>query len=368
MLMKRGVIIKKKIHHPFIYFFFEPNTVIVYKIETQIYLTVYDLRKHDCDIYKINAAIDFEYFHHENYEPAISYSYFINVDLMVEIVEEINLVIQDYLRKNFQKPEGPYHIVCFESTAGSLNVGLPRPKTVIAIPDNLSYGPLGKLDKKEDRKIREEWLYENINDELEEGIYTCKFSNSLRQIEDISESVPIYLWCGNNAAEQIGLRFMLYLLRKKKNTIYLLGDQIEEKKADISFTSQMDSKQIKSLFERNKESRQLSLEERSYYSEEWLKLIERMEVLRIWNDGEILGVPESFFDSLILEILEGLHAKQTEKDFIPVGEVIREMLISSEANINLFFLEYRIRQLIYNGSLYIKGIPKSIDRYKVKLH
>ncbi|WP_419719862.1 DUF3658 domain-containing protein [Lysinibacillus fusiformis] len=34
---------------------------------------------------------------------------------------------------------------------------------------------------------------------------------------------------------------------------------------------------------------------------------------------------------------------------------------------NIFYLEYRIRYLIYNGTLALKGIPKSMRDYCVKI-
>ncbi len=34
---------------------------------------------------------------------------------------------------------------------------------------------------------------------------------------------------------------------------------------------------------------------------------------------------------------------------------------------NIFFLEYRIRYLVYSGGFELKGIPKSMHHYSVKL-
>ncbi|MCM3356829.1 DUF1835 domain-containing protein [Psychrobacillus sp. MER TA 171] len=214
-------------------------------------------------MYEINTPSEFEEFHHENYRPLRSRTWFIKQEIMSDMVEKINSFIQVSLQLH-QRSKGPIHLVSSESAAGSLKVGLPKPHTVIAIPDNFTFGPLGKLDKETEQKIREEWLFDYINDEQEEGNYASKFSNMLRQIDDIVDSIPIYLWYGNNVAEQIGIRFMVYLLREKKNTIYL----ITEYKTAISYTSQLHSEQIKKIFEQNKDVFPLSSNERSTYIEE----------------------------------------------------------------------------------------------------
>ncbi|MEK4522491.1 DUF1835 domain-containing protein [Psychrobacillus sp. FSL W7-1493] len=311
-------------------------------------------------MYEINTPNEFEEFHHENYRPLRSRTWFIKQEIVTDIVEKINSFIQDSLQLH-QRSKGPIHLVSSESAAGSLKVGLPKPHTVIAIPDNLTFGPLGKLDKKTEQKIREEWLFNHINDEQQEGDYASKFSNMLRQIDDIVDSIPIYLWCGNNVAEQIGIRFMVYLLREKKNAIYL----ITEDKTAISYTAHLHSEQIKKIFEQNKDVFPLSSNERSTYIEEWFKLVDSKEVLRIWNGREIIGVSKNYYDFLIQATAETLHNSQSEKEFLPVGEIIAEIL--NKEIIDPFFLEYRIRHLTYDGTFHIKGIPKSMHSYKIKL-
>ena len=311
-------------------------------------------------MYEINTPSEFEEFHHENYRPLRSRTWFIKQEIMSDMVEKINSFIQESLQLH-QRSKGPIHLVSSESAAGSLKVGLPKPHTVIAIPDNFTFGPLGKLDKKTEQKIREEWLFDHINDEQEEGDYASKFSNMLRQIDDIADSIPIYLWCGNNVAEQIGIRFMVYLLGEKKNAIYL----ITEDKIAISYTSHLHSEQIKKIFEQNKDVLPLSSNERSTYIEEWFKLVDSKEVLRKWNGREIIGVTENYYDSLIQATAEMLHNSQSEKEFLPVGEVIAEIL--NKEIIDPFFLEYRVRHLTYDGTFQIKGIPKSMHSYKIKL-
>ncbi len=54
-------------------------------------------------------------------------------------------------------------------------------------------------------------------------------------------------------------------------------------------------------------------------------------------------------------------------DFIQTGTFLLELLARMEEPPNIFYLEYRIRYLIYNGTLALKGIPKSMRDYCVKI-
>ena len=101
--------------------------------------------------------------------------------------------------------------------------------------------------------------------------------------------------------------------------------------------------------------------------EEWNSLAQTKEVLRLWMKDGIRDVKENHFDPLIINTIEMLHCKQEKKDFIKAGMVIGEVLSGTNELIDAFFLEYRIRHLIYSGLLELKGIPKSMRHYSVKL-
>lgn len=89
--------------------------------------------------------------------------------------------------------------------------------------------------------------------------------------------------------------------------------------------------------------------------------------LLILKNGRVTSVPEDYFDVLILKTIDQLHKEQQNKDFIKTGKVIGETLQGMEEMVGDSFLEYRIRHLIYRGVLDLKGIPRSMRHYSVKL-
>lgn len=366
--------IRTKAQYPFLYFFVEPNIVFVLKLESDHYATFTTIS--ECGewlTYELNDGEEFDSFHHDKHAPLEGRGYFLAQDHVNIVVEEINNQIQlrrRQLRKRGKDSISPIHLVCTESAAGSLKVGLPRPKEVIGFPDFFSIGPLWKLHEKMGQANRNEWLYENINLMQDEYDYINKFTNALREIEDLSDKPPIYLWVGNNADEQIGLRFFLYLLRNKPNEIFVINStkqSLSDETNPVFSTGQLNPEQSKEIFAKSQSLGPLTAAERVQMEREWEALEGTKEVLRIWENEKIVGVSDDYFDPLLMSVIDRLHAKQETKDFIRAGEVIGEILEQSNLFVNIFYLEYRLRALIYGGALELKGIPKSMRHYWVKM-
>src|SRR5690606_15042259 len=158
-----------------------------------------------------------------------------------------------------------------------------------------------------------------------------------------------YIWYGNNADEQTGLHFYLYLLQEKPNEIYLMNTTdlyerygaVEEGQV-IFHTSQMDSDDLRGIYDNHKERKPLSDEKRLQFYREWESLAKTKDVLRLWAADEIKSVAEHYYDWLILEAIENLHKGQETKKFIQTASVIGDILVEMDAYIDYYFLEYRI--------------------------
>ena len=356
------ILLKSKVDYPYINLHVEPNIVLVFQMEKQQYITVSDLiGGNKLQVFEIEND-HFQTFNFRERQSVEGKGFFIQQEELVKLAEEINKHIQKIHMRNQLRP---VHIVTSESAAGSLRVSLPRPKTVIGFPDSFSVGPLWKLDEKDGQNNRKEWLFEHINYELEEYEYENKFANTIREIEDIPKNVPIFVWYGDNPDEQTALRFFLYLLRDRTNEIFIINSTVETE--TLFHTGQLDTNKLTQIFEVNKENKPLSIDERNLLSKEWKKLSQTKESLRIWSEEEIKGVPDCYYDQLIIETIQKLHHEQGTKDYIKAADVVVEVFTQMNSYIDFYFIEYRIRHLIYSGSLELKGIPKSIRHYKIKL-
>lgn len=268
------------------------------------------------------------------------------------------------------------HIVCGESAAGSLRVGLGNENKVIGFPDFFAEGPIWQLHRNSGRRHRYEWLKDHLNivmDYMEEE-YEPRLLKALEEINAISDELPIVLWTAENAAEQTGMRYIVYLLKEKRNDVFLINStkayqelfNTDEYKYFCLHTGEVIPEKLKAMDDK-KRLYPLTVEERKRYVEEWLLLSETKEVLRIWEKGQINSVSENYFDPFIIETAQQLHAEQGQHDFMLSARIIGEVLGHLDQCKGDAFLEYRLRMLIYSGVFEIKGIPKGMPYYSVKL-
>ncbi|MFB9324302.1 DUF1835 domain-containing protein, partial [Cryptosporangium minutisporangium] len=133
-------------------------------------------------------------------------------------------------RKEYEKQTvRKVHITFDESSGGALRFALRNNlkadgEKVIAFPDKFSRGPVWKLHTKEGLNYRKDWLYYHINlDDKYFDEYEEKFNKIREQIEAIPTHIPITIWFGDNAHEQTGLLFALYLLQQAPNPTFLIN-------------------------------------------------------------------------------------------------------------------------------------------------
>ncbi len=349
---KEAVRMETSMHYPFIYFLYDTNQVLVYKIQALEYITITDvMRKGEWQGFELQPSESFTAFHHEQSTPQQGWSFFVAQEQLHYFVEIINDYIQQVMTTTSAQM---VHIVCSESAAGSLRVALAPPKYVIGFPEDLSIGPLWKLDEKRGQAFRDEWLRENINDGMDDFVNLNKLMNTIREIQDIPSNLPIYIWYGHNAEEQCGLRFLLYLLRDKTNEVVLI-DTGEQDAINRHWNIELYAK------------KKLSAKERLIFQQQWESLAQTKDVCRLWLHQQIQAVPEHDYDKLIVSTLRQLHEEQGDTDFIHTGTFISALLTRMDAPPNIFFLEYRIRYLVYSGVFGLKGIPKSMHHYSVRI-
>lgn len=288
-------------------------------------------------------------------------------DLFFEVVQNRNHVEREY---------STVHIVCGESPAGSLRVGLGRENKIIGFPDFFAVGPIWKLHQEVGRKHRHEWLKDHLNysDDYFEEEYENRFSKTLAEIDRLNGEVPIVIWTAENSNEQTGLRYLLYLLKGKKNEVFVINTSLafQELFNTLEFgcldihTGEVNGEQLNKIYQ-EKISAPLTDEDRTRFEREWIALSESKGLVRIWENNKINTVNEDYFDDFIVNTARNLHAMQTEKcDFMKSAKLIGEVY-GQNNQLGDAFIEYRVRSLIYKGVFEIKGIPKAMRYYSVKL-
>ena len=115
------------------------------------------------------------------------------------------------------------HILFGASVSGSFKFALremrlDKKEMAISIWDIFSIGPIRQLHENNGMRSRFEWIKEKISSEYDDDYidYTRKFERSLKQLNSIPEGEHVTIWTSDNAHEQIGLQFVVYLLNGKE--------------------------------------------------------------------------------------------------------------------------------------------------------
>ena len=186
--------------------------------------------------------------------------------------------------------------------------------------------------------------------------YQGQFSKRISTISAIRHDIPIIIWAGDNAHEQTALRFVLYLLREKANDVAVINAtadykklfRIPDKECYPLHTGEIIPEKLAMIYQKNRAAQPLSQEERKKYEEEWEELAAAQEVLRIWEE-------------------EGIHNSSDDAGFMKSARLIGQVIGCLNQYICDDYVEYRVRHLVMNGVFDIKGIPKAMRFYSVKL-
>ncbi|MGW6299547.1 DUF1835 domain-containing protein [Peribacillus butanolivorans] len=274
------------------------------------------------------------------------------------------------------------HIVFGQSTLGSLKLslrelGIENEEKVLCFSDIFSVGPIWKLHDEVGLKQRLDWFRTRFisEDDYFKVDYEKDFIKTKGIVCNAPEETPIFLWAGDNSHEQTGVRYVLYLLKKKRNNIILINTtkayHEQFNSSDIVYspinTGGISPEKLRSIYEKNKAKTPISTEDRKKLYLEWELLAEAQDVLRIWENGEVHCVDEDFYDQFIIKKAQKLHIHQKYRDFMKSARLVGEVIGHLEQYLGDEFIEYRVRHLINTGTFEIEGVPKAMRFYSIKL-
>ncbi|CAH0271863.1 hypothetical protein SRABI96_03715 [Peribacillus sp. Bi96] len=274
------------------------------------------------------------------------------------------------------------HIVFGQSTSGSLKIslrelGIENEEKVLCFSDIFSVGPIWKLHGEVGVKQRIDWFRTRFLSE--EDYYEKDYGKDFIKTKDIICHVPeettIFLWAGDSSHEQTGVRYVLYLLNNKRNNIILINTtkayheqfKVSNRVYSPLSTGEIPPEKLKSIYEKNKTNNPISIEDRRKFYQEWELIADAQDVLRIWDNGEVHGVDEDFYDLFIINKARKLHNQQKNRDFMKSTRLVGEVIGHLEQYLGDEFIQYRVRHLINNGTFDIEGVPTTMRFYSIKL-
>ncbi|CAM3948480.1 hypothetical protein BAQ48_19740 [Bacillus luti] len=272
------------------------------------------------------------------------------------------------------KESSHIHITFDDSTAGCLKHMLGQEERleemVVTFSEFFSIGPIYKIHMNEGQLARQKWLVNNLTayDNYFEDEYLRRFMETLEDLHSIPNETPITIWKADNAHEHVGLCFVIAQLKDKKNIRIINTSEasriILKQDYAIRGTGELSPESLSAVLRNCVDSPYLTIESRVNFENEWDRLSNSTEFLRVWKESDVHSVQEDFFDQFIIECAKSVGA---DREFLKAPRVIGEALGLVEQLVGDTFLEYRLKQLIKQEVFEFVGSLEEMRFYSVKL-
>ncbi|MEH7524056.1 DUF1835 domain-containing protein [Bacillus sp. JJ1503] len=273
-------------------------------------------------------------------------------------------------------------IVFGDSPAGSLkfafrNTPYAKTEEIIVLPHILSVGPIELLHTKKGIENRFQWFKEHYRDDfndLEE--YKQGLLKAIEKIKGITPYQQIIIWTCENAAEQIGLRIVLYLLQNKVNEVFELNTfkafhelytypMLEEEQYPRT-SGELAPEKLLQFYEQF-ELRPMNCAKRHALLDEGRNLLLSESLLRTWENEELWHSDVERDDDSIIQCAKKLHKEQGKHDYMKAARLIGEVIGHMQQYTGDQWIEYRLRDLIAKEIFAYRGDLSAMRLYEVKL-
>ncbi|TDQ41986.1 NUDIX domain-containing protein [Aureibacillus halotolerans] len=238
------------------------------------------------------------------------------------------------------------HIAFSSSEAGTVRVrssqftGGRAEHVVISIPDEpLEFGPLTELYTSEGQKQRGRWCktwLENDQYPFYAFGHPSAWRSFFESLALITAKQTVIFWLNGSSHSQTGF---LCVQATLADDIPAATVKLHEKLSEEDFNHR----------------HVLGSKERAKLQEQWSTMLASESTLRAMVHGELLPVPDTYYDDLLLQyIKEAPH----DGEWVRMGDLLGEIYSSPNNPILSFaFLYHRIRALAYEAKLTLRGLP-----------
>ena len=252
------------------------------------------------------------------------------------------------------------HIVFNESEVGLMKQVIVEDETiageVVQIKDDYAVGPLAGINTEEGWQARLSWWMSLLENSSYAGTNTVKFDDreTVKQLKEKLAANPeeqIWIWMGQNQHDVTGYYWLMPQLSEYAGRImvlYLNNLPFINEKGQIFYPSWLHEIQPREFLKAKKLSRPITLSEFEVDPDEWKRLCEENDMVRVLEGGKkIASKDETFYDNELLKNLTGDWQKATR--------VLTNTLHRMKIKTGDVFLMWRMKQLIGEGKIEVTG-------------
>lgn len=227
---------------------------------------------------------------------------------------------------------------------------------VLQVKDDFAVGPLLNIDTEEGWQARYNWWMGLLENSHYAGADQLKFDDrqTVREIKEKLDADPaqqVWIWMGQNQHDVTGYYWLMPQLKDfagRVMILYLNNLPFINEKGQIFYPSWLSEIQPREFLKAKKLARPITLSEFEVDPDEWKRLSEENNLVRILEGGKkIAGKEEAFYDPEILKNLTGEWQK--------ANRVLTNTLHRMKIKTGDVFLMWRIKQLVGEGRIDMTG-------------
>jgi len=239
---------------------------------------------------------------------------------------------------------------------------------VLCIRDDFAVGPLAALDTEEGWNERVNWWMDKVGYSHYQENDIQKFDDretiaSLKNMLDENPEEELWIWLGQNQHDVTGYYWMMRQFSEYQGRIFVLylnNLPFINEKGQIFYPSWLSEIRPSEFLKARKLSRAITASEFEVDPDEWKRLAEENDIVRMLEGGKkIVGKGEDFYDAEILKNLTG--------DWQKAWRLLSNTLHRMKIKTGDVFIEWRIRKLIEEGKIETNGnVGKNFKDFDVK--
>jgi hypothetical protein len=241
--------------------------------------------------------------------------------------------------------------------------------SIVEIKDDYAVGPLQNIFTEEGVADRHNWWREilrggHYNGIADDGhVDDNKVVQELKQNLDENADEVVWIWAAQNKHDVSGYYWLMSQLKDYQGRIYILylnNLPFINEKGNIFYPTSLFQIQPREFVKAKKLARPITPSEFEVDADEWTKLCNEGEGIRLLEGGKkLIRKSYDYYDNELVKLIS--------KDWQKVNKLFHQYYNKVKDTTGDAFLIWRLNQLIREGKVDMQGDTKSMKEYEVKL-
>jgi Domain of unknown function (DUF1835)/Protein of unknown function len=264
------------------------------------------------------------------------------------------------------------HIVFNEADVAVLKQAIELDETmqgeVLLIRDDYAVGPLHNIYIGDGIEARRQWWQQVLaggdydgkasSGEIDDYKTVAELVGTLRRKED----EIVWVWAAQNKHDVSGYYWLLHYLKEFQGRVYILylnNLPFINEKGQLFYPTWLHTIPAKEFLKAKKLARPITLSEFEVDPDEWKKICDENNGVRILEGGKKLVQYEyDYYDEELKKFITA--------DWQKAGRIINQFLSKGKSTTGDAYLLWRLKNIIANGGYDVNGEPKNMKDFEVK--